>query len=171
MKYSRPSSDEYPPYYASYVARVSEGDLRQIMEEQVVDYGTTLGGLSAEQALFQYAPGKWTVKEVLGHVIDSERVFAYRAMRFARRDETALPGYDENHFVANAGFNDLAVGDLLKEFAHLRRSNILLFDSFRDEVGSASGLANGLPVTVRALVYINAGHAAHHLAILKEKYL
>jgi hypothetical protein len=111
------------------------------------------------------------VKEVVGHVLDSERVFAYRAVRLARADDTPLPGFDENHFVANASFNTRDLPDLLDEFEHVRRGNLYFFRSLTPEEAARRGTANNLPLSVRAVIYITAGHTAHHLSILREKYL
>ena len=167
----RPQGDEYAPYYATYVSKVSDGDILQTLESQVAEYRRTLGNLSEDKSLYRYSPGKWTVKEVVGHVIDSERVFAYRALRFARADETALPGFDENHFVANASFNSLSLASLLDEFEAVRRGNVALFRTFTPEIAARKGTANSLSISVRAIVWITAGHAAHHMGILREKYL
>ncbi len=171
MSIERPQSDEFAPYYATYINKVAEGDIVQLLEGQIAEYRRALGNLDEAKALFRYSPGKWTVKEVVGHVIDSERVFAYRALRFARADETPLPGFDENHFVSNATFNSRPLDELLAEFESVRRGNVALFRSFTPEVAARRGTANSISVSVRAIVYITAGHAAHHLGILREKYL
>ena len=171
MSIERPQPEEFAPYYSTYISKVGEGDVVQTLDAQVAEYRRALGGLDEARALFRYSPGKWTVKEVVGHVIDSERVFAYRALRFARADETPLPGFDENHFVSNAAFNSRSLDGLLSEFESVRRGNISLFRSFTPEVAARRGTANSLPISVRAIVYITAGHAAHHLGILREKYL
>jgi hypothetical protein len=171
MNLERPQADEFAPYYATYINKVAQGNILETLEKQIPEYHQALGALDDSAALFRYAPGKWTVKEVLGHVIDSERVFAYRAMRIARADATALPGYDENHFVANAAFNSRPLEDLLREFEYLRRSDVVLFGSFDREAAMRRGTANQLSVSVRAIIYICAGHAAHHLGVLRDKYL
>jgi hypothetical protein len=171
MSIDRPLAGEFAPYYATYIDIVARGDVIATLERQIAEYRTALGGLDEEKALYRYSPGKWTVKEVLGHVIDSERVFAYRAMRIARSDATPLAGFDENQFVANAGFNIRALPDLLAEFEYLRRGNIHFFRSLTPDVAARRGTANQLGVSVRAIVYLTAGHAAHHLGLLREKYL
>jgi hypothetical protein len=169
MTIERPNADEFAPYYASYIGKVPDGDLVSILERQSAEYASALRGLG--EALFRYSPGKWTVKEVVGHVADSERVFGYRAMRIARSDGTPLPGFDENEYVAHAGFNERSLTDLLDEFQHVRRGSIALFRSFSPEVAARRGTANGLVISARALAWLTAGHAAHHLGILREKYL
>jgi hypothetical protein len=171
MSIESPQPDEFAPYYATYVGKVATGDVLQTLAGQIAEYRRTLGGLDEAKALHRYSQGKWTIKEVLGHVIDSERVFAYRAMRFARADQTPLPGFDENHFVANAQFDSRPLESLLTEFESVRRGNVSLFSSFMPDVAARRGTANALPISVRAIVYITAGHAAHHLEILREKYL
>jgi hypothetical protein len=171
MSIEQPGADEFAPYYGTYVNKVADGDILQTLERQLSEYRSALGALAETAALYRYAPGKWSVKQVLGHVIDSERVFAYRAMRIARADSTPLPGYDENHFVANASFDKRPLTSLLEEFEHLRRSNICLFGSLSPDEAARRGTANQLAVSVRAIIYIAAGHAAHHLAVLRDKYL
>ena len=171
MSIERPQADEFAPYYATYINKVGNRDVLDTLAGQIDEYHSVLGVLDESKALHRYAPGKWTVKEVVGHVIDSERVFSYRAMRIARADVTPLPGYDENQFVANASFNSRALADLLGEFEHLRRGNMHLFASFNADEAARRGTANKLPVSVRAIIYITAGHAAHHLGILRDKYL
>jgi hypothetical protein len=171
MPLSRPQSDEFAPYYAPYIGKVADGDVLKTLESQIALYRDTLGSLDDAAALHRYAPGKWTVKEVIGHVIDTERIFAYRAMRIAREDATPLPGFDENQYVRAATFNSRSLADLLSEFEFGRRGNLHLFGSFGGDVQTRRGTANDLSVTVRAIVYITAGHAAHHLGVLKDKYL
>src|SRR4051812_6710379 len=167
----RPSADEHLAYYSKYVDRVPDGDLISILREQLMDTVALLRGVSAEKADFAYAPGKWTIKEVVGHMMDTERVMAYRALRFARNDKTDLPGFDENTWVPNANFGARTLGDLLEEFQVVRASTIHLAKHLDDETLKRRGSANGAEVTVRALFYIIAGHERHHVALLKERYL
>jgi hypothetical protein len=171
MSIERPLPDEFAPYYSTYINKVTGGDILSTLEGQIGEYRRALGELPGERELYSYSPGKWTVKEVMGHVIDSERVFAYRAMRISRADETPLPGFDENHFVRNAAFNARPLATLLEEFEYVRLGNLSLFRSFDAGMAGRRGIANALPISVRAIVYITAGHAAHHLGILREKYL
>src|SRR5881392_2902635 len=120
----RPRTDEHAPYYSRYIELVPEGDLVSMLRDQVEETVSLLRGLSPEKADYAYGPGKWTVKEVIGHLIDGERIFAYRALRFARKDPTDLPGFDENAYVANANFNRRTLADLLEEFQVVRASTI-----------------------------------------------
>ena len=168
---NRPNPDEYAPYYEKYVSLIPEGDIVATLERQLETTLSLLRGLDEAQGLKRYAPDKWSVKEVIGHVIDSERVFAYRALRFARNDQTPLPGYEQDDYVRAANFDERQLGDLADEFEHLRRSNITLFRSLGEEAWSRSGTANDFAVTVRALAHIIAGHEAHHVGVLQMRYL
>jgi hypothetical protein len=171
MSITRPSAEEFAPYYATYIGKVPDGDITAVLESQIAECRALLDGLDDTLALYRYAPGKWTVKQVVGHITDSERVFSYRALRMARADRTPLPGFDENDFVANARFNERALGDLLDEFEAVRRASLFLFRSLSEEEAARRGVANGVDTSVRALIYITAGHSAHHFGILRAKYL
>src|SRR5262245_55697074 len=127
---SRPEANEYNEYNKRYISLVPDGDLRATLASQPSQFENLLAGLTDQQALFAYAPGKWTVKQVLGHVIDGERIFAYRALRIGRNDKTTLPGFEQDDFVANADFNKRSLQNLLEEFATVRKSNMFLFSSF-----------------------------------------
>lgn len=168
--FSPPAEGEYAPFYAGYVALASNGDLLTRLEAQVQEVQGLLRGLSEEAALARYAPGKWSVKEVAGHLADTERIMAYRALRIARGDTTPLPGFDENAFVATAGFDARPLSSLVEEWETVRRASILLLRGFDGEAAARGGTASGAPVTVRALGYIIAGHVAHHLEILRTLY-
>lgn len=166
----RPAPGEYASYYGPYVARVPEGDPVALLEQQLDDTCRLLSGLSDAQADHAYAPGKWTVKEVVGHITDAERVFAYRVMRFGRGDTTDLAGFDENAYVPAGAFAARSLASLVEEFAAVRRATIALLRNLPDEAWLRQGTANGYPVSVRALAYIIAGHELHHRAILEERY-
>jgi hypothetical protein len=168
---SRPTPEEYAPFYAGYVGRVPEKDILAVLERQLDEFPALLGGLGEERALSRYAAGKWSVKEVVGHIVDGERVFSYRALRFARGDRTPLAGFEQEGYVANGGFDRRPLADLLAEWEHLRRANLLFFRHLDAESWGRSGIASNAEVTVRALAYILAGHLRHHLAILTERYL
>jgi len=170
MKIERPAPGEYPPVFERYVARVPEGDVLPALERQVSEVRAALGGLSPERAGFRYAPDKWSVRELLGHVTDTERVFAYRAMCVARGEQTPLPGFEEKDYAANAGHDRYALGDLLAEFEAVRRANVSMFAHLDEKALFRVGTANGAPVTARAIAYMMVGHARHHLAVLAEKY-
>lgn len=168
---ARPDATEFAPYYGTYVGKVPEGDLLSILETQRRDTQALLAGLSETQALHRYAPGKWSVKEVIGHVADAERVFSYRALRFARGDRTPLPGFDENAYTPAGHFDARPLPDLAAELNAVRRATIPLFASFDAEVLARRGPASGHEISVRALAYVIAGHERHHLGILRERYL
>src|SRR4051812_37894703 len=166
----RPQADEHAPYYSKYIQRVPQGDLVSTLREQLMDTVALLRGVSAEKADYAYAPGKWTIKEVVGHMIDVERVMSYRALRFARNDATDLPGFDENQWVPAAKFGRRSLGDLLEEFQVVRAATIHFAKHLDEEELGRRGTANGNPATVRALLYIIAGHERHHAELFREKY-
>jgi hypothetical protein len=167
----RPQTDEHSPYYSKYIDRVPDGDLVSLLREQLMETVALLRDVSPAQAEYAYAPGKWSIKEVVGHMIDTERVMSYRALRIARNDKTDLPGFDENVFVANANFGSRTLGDLLEEFQVVRAATIHLAKHLDAEAAMRRGSANGHVVTPRALLYIIAGHERHHGALLRERYL
>ncbi len=168
----KPTEHEYSPYYASYVRNVPE-DATLITTLQTVHQKTQLylRGIDESKGNYAYAEGKWTLKQVLQHLIDAERVMAYRALRIGRGDTTELAGYDENLFAQNAQVEHLRVEELLGEFHLLRLTTIQLFSRFSEEEGMRMGTANGAEISVRALAYIIIGHELHHLEIIKERYL
>jgi uncharacterized damage-inducible protein DinB len=167
----RPSADEYAPYYEKYVSRVPDGDLVGQLREQLMDTAALLQRVPANRADFAYAPGKWSIKEVVGHIVDVERVMSYRALRFARNDKTDLPGFDENQWAANANFRERTIDDLVAELEVVRSATIHLARHLSAEELERRGKANGQEVSVRALMYIIAGHERHHAALLRERYL
>jgi uncharacterized damage-inducible protein DinB len=165
----RPDPDEFAPYYDRYISLVG-GSVREALGQQLETFSQYIRSIPDEKANFAYAPGKWTVKEVIGHVIDTERIMAYRALRIARGDQTPLAGFEQDDYAARGHFSTRALADLAMEFETLRRANLALFDSFDQAMLLERGTASGHPVSVRALLYIIAGHALHHHAILKERY-
>ena len=167
----RPDATEYAPYYGTYVGKVPDGDLLELLERQRRETQNLLAGLSDTQALHRYAPGKWSMKEVVGHLMDSERVFCYRALRFARADEKPLQGFDEKAWVPAGSFDARPLADLAAELDAVRRATIALFRGFDAAALARKGTANNNEVTVRALAWIVAGHERHHVAILRERYL
>jgi uncharacterized damage-inducible protein DinB len=167
---ARPAPNEYAPYYEGYVSLV-EGDVLETLERQGAETAALLGRLTEEQGDSRYAPGKWSVKELVGHVIDAERVFAYRALRIARGDRTPLPGFDQDPYVANSNAAGRTLPSLADEFSHVRASTLALLRSLDDAAWSRSGVASDNEVTVRALAHIIAGHETHHIKILRERYL
>ena len=166
-----PTSVEFAPYYAGYIARVPAGDIVETLKRQHPQMVALISSLSAEQAAFRYAPGKWSAREVVGHVIDAERIFAYRALRVGRNDKTPLPGYEENDYVANGNFEERAVADLAADFDHLRTTTIDLFRQFTQDAWLYTGIANAFDISVRSIAWIIAGHELHHREILTTRYL
>jgi hypothetical protein len=166
----RPATTEYGPFYNGYISQVPDGDLLTILEDQRRNTQQLLGALPEAKALYRYAPGKWSVKEVVGHLTDSERVFGYRALRFARGDAQPLAGFDETAWVPAGGFDRRSLPDLLAELDAVRRATIALFRGLDAAALARKGKANNLEITVRALAYVIAGHERHHVGILRERY-
>jgi len=167
---SRPETGEYAEFYAKYIALVPENDVVSALDTQRVQMLQLLAGRSERDGGFRYGPDKWVVKEVIGHVTDAERIFAYRALRIARGDQKPLAGFDENDYVRNGGFQRRTLEDLAQEFSMVRTANVLMFCSLSDEAWLRRGVANGYEVTARALAHIIAGHELHHRKILEERY-
>lgn len=167
----RPAAAEYAPYYGRYIDKVPAGDLLRTLEGQARETQALLAGLSDAKALHRYAPDKWSIKEVIGHVADTERVFSYRALRFARADETPLPGFDEKAWAPAGRFDARSLKDLAGELDAVRRATIALFSGLDTEALARRGTADDKPITVRALAWIIAGHERHHVALLHERYL
>lgn len=168
---TKPERNEYAEFYSAYVKKVIETNIFESLTNVMNDTDELLKSLTDEKACYSYAPGKWTIKELVQHLIDTERVFAYRAMRIARNDKTPLAGFDENEYASQAKIEERNIGELRQELYLIRSSNILLFRSFTEEELKRMGTANDLEISVRALVYITAGHALHHLEVLQKKYL
>lgn len=166
----RPDADEYPAFYAGYLATLGEADPLAVLRRQPRALRAALVDLREEEALHRYALGKWSVKEVVGHLTDTERVFAYRMLRVARGDRTPLAGFDEDAFVAASGADDRAMRSLLAEFEAVRAATLALLEGLPHEAWERRGQANGGPVSTRALAHIVAGHAQHHLRLLGERY-
>jgi hypothetical protein len=167
----KPKESEYAPFYAGYIAAVPPGDdILDLLESQVERIRRLAASVPAERETFRYAPGKWTLREVLGHLGDAERVFGYRAFRISRGDETPLAGFDENQYVEASGFNARELSSLAEELALLRQANVLFLRSLDAESWRRTGIANNNPVSVRALAFIMAGHLNHHLNVLRERY-
>lgn len=168
---NRPEKSEYAEFYANYVALVEEADAVAGLRNQIGDLQEVFSKISEEQGAFRYAEGKWTIKELLGHLIDGERVFSYRALRISRRDQTPLSGFEENIYVANADFGNRTIVGMLEELTLLRQSNVIFFDNLNDEAWIQTGTASDEKVSVRALAHIMIGHIHHHLNVLKTRYL
>ncbi len=167
----RPQPEEYDAFFAGYVARVPAGNVLIHLRSQHHETLSLLSSLPDARADFSYAPGKWNIRQVVGHISDTERVMAYRALWFARNPQSALPGFDEKLFVAEGGFAERPLSDLLEEFRIVREATVILFARLPRQHFTRGGEANGHFVSVRALAYIIAGHELHHRAILQERYL
>jgi hypothetical protein len=168
---TRPEPTEYADEFDKYISRVADGDIIATLASQIDNTVALLRGMSDAQGLFRYAPEKWSVKEVVGHLIDAERIFGYRALRFARNDQTPLSGFEQNDYVEAATFDDQSLGDLASEFEHVRRANLHLFRGLSGDAWDRRGAANNKTVSVRALAYSIAGHELHHMEIIRTKYL
>jgi len=166
---SGPEPAEYADFYRNYIARIPDGSLLDLLAKQPGNYRQLLTGTSNEAANAPTAPGKWSIKQVLGHLCDAERVMAYRALRFARGDEKELQGFEQDDYVREAGSNARKLDELLVELDAVRKSTLALLSSLPDGTEMRRGVANGNPVTVRALAYIIAGHAQHHYELLKAQ--
>jgi hypothetical protein len=167
----RPAPDEFAPYYAGYIAQVPDGDVIEALIGGAEIAAALLHDISEETASHAYAEGKWTLKEVIQHCADAERIFAYRALRFARGDATDLPGWDEKRYAPASGANARPFASLLDELESVRESTVTLFEGLPEASWSLRGTANGTPVSVRGIAWITAGHLLHHLEVIQERYL
>jgi hypothetical protein len=166
-----PSSKEYDPYYAGYVSRVRSADVLAALRSQRPEVLDLLNGLSETAADYRYAPGKWSVKEIIGHLMDTERVFVYRALSVARGERQPLPGFEQDDYVREGSFDSRSVRSLASEYDAVRCSTLTLFESLDGASWKKTGIANETPCSVRAIAFIVAGHEAHHLAVIRERYL
>ncbi len=167
----RPDPSEYAEYYGTYIDKVADGPFLEMLSSQHRETQAFLAQLGETRGGYRYAVGKWSIKEVVGHLTDTERVFAYRGLCFARGDSGPLPSMDQDPYVEQARFDDRTLADIAAEWQDLRRSNLRLFSSFSPEVWSRRGVASGCEFTVRSIAYIVLGHEVHHLGVLKERYI
>lgn len=167
----KPSPTTYPPYFKNYVDQVPDEDLYTAFQNQSAVIHELLASISEEKSAHAYDTGKWTIKEVLQHIIDTERIFNYRALCFARKETISLPGFDENLYAANSNANRRSWQELADEFLAVRRSTEFLYNSFTDEALATSGISNNNPATVISFGFITLGHFYHHRRILLERYL
>ncbi len=170
MKIERPAPGEYHKAFERYIALVPEDDALPVLARQPAHLRAAMEKLSGDRAGFRYAPDKWSIREVVGHFTDAERVFGFRALTFARGDKTALPGFEENDYAASAGHDRYALPDLVAEFEALRRSHVSMLAHLDPAAVARVGTANGSPTSVRAIAFIMAGHVRHHLGVLASKY-
>jgi hypothetical protein len=167
---NRPEAGEFDPYYARYIDRVPDGDIASLLEGQIRSTTAVLRAVPADRAAYRYAPGKWSIAEVVGHMIDLERMFGYRALRFARADATPIEGFDENAYVPAGEFDRRSLADLVDDFEAVRASTLTLIRGLSLAAWTRIGTANGKLISVRALIYIIAGHERDHLGTLKARY-
>lgn len=170
---TKPQPNEYAIFYANYVALAAQstGDILQTLAALKLSTFQTFSSIASDKEDYAYADGKWTIKQLLSHLIDAERIFAYRLLRLLRGDQTPLPGFDENAYVNNTDLSGYTLPGLASEFKAVREANLYLYNAVNDEQSLLTGTASGLVVSIRALLHIIAGHELHHLAILKERYL
>ncbi|SFB27857.1 DinB superfamily protein [Flavobacterium swingsii] len=162
---------DYPAYFGTYINHVQNDDCIAVMEENLSDFVTFIENISVEKYNYKYQEDKWTIKDIVRHIIDAERIFAYRALRFARFDRTPIPGFEENDYAANVNTTTIEMADLLQEFILVRKSTIKLFESFTEDMLVAKGIASGKEISVLALGFIISGHAIHHQNVIRERYL
>ena len=166
----RPAGDEAAPFYHGYIAEVHGENIGEQLRNQLTEVERLVSTVDDRGALARYAPGKWSVKEVLGHLADVERIFGYRLLRIARGDATPLPGFDENTYVPAGRFDERPLRGLLADFRAVRMSSLALVEGLPSAAWSARGAASGYAITARALAYILVGHVAHHLGVLRDRY-
>lgn len=165
---NRPQPNEYPTWGETYISKVDR-DIFEILNDQIQSV-PALFRTNADKADYAYAEGKWTLKEMLGHIIDAERVFAFRITCFARKEQQPLPGFEEDDYVMNARFAERDFEDLIEEFIALRKANLYLFKSLNEEELNRKGIASGREINVKSILFIVGGHIIHHVSILKERY-
>jgi uncharacterized damage-inducible protein DinB len=166
----RPADDEFAPFYAGYIAKVPDGEILRFLETQLREVRGLLSTLSEGRGIHRYAEGKWSIKEVIGHICDAERIFSYRALRIARNDDTPLAGFDENKYVPAGKFDARTMASLVDEVVQVRDATMSLVRTIDAEAGARRGTASGKTVSARALIWIVAGHMAHHVGVLRERY-
>lgn len=167
---NRPLETEYAPFYRGYISHVNEEEILPVLRSQLDDLEELFGSVTPERETYRYAEGKWSIREVAGHLIDAERVFGYRAFSIARGDTNSLPGFDENEYMLRAPYDRVLLEDLLSEFRLVRLANIAMLRNLDEEAWKRVGTANDSAVSVRALAFIMAGHARHHMGVLRERY-
>ena len=167
---SRPQPDEYAGFFSRYVDRVPDGDIAELLESQGNATQKLLASIGEEKGSYRYAPDKWSIKQVVGHITDGERVFAYRLMAIARGEKQSLPGFEENDYVENGNFDALSLAELAEGLAATRHATLALVRSLDDEAWQRRGVANNNPISARAIAWVTAGHERHHLNVLRERY-
>jgi hypothetical protein len=168
---NRPSEAEYAPEYRAYINQVNESDILPVLRSQMDDLDTLLERVAAERQTYRYAEGKWSIREIVGHLIDGERVFGYRAFCIARGEKQNLPGFDQDDYLLTAPYHNIELDDLLSELRLVRLGNIAMFRTLDEEAWNRVGTANENQITVRAIAFALAGHVRHHMNVLRERYL
>lgn len=171
MKISKPSPSDLSNYYQSYLHYITEDDLLQALKEQKLVIEKFVASVPAAKESFRYAEGKWMLKEVVGHLCDTERILSYRALRIARNDKTSMSGFDENSYTLNSNYKDRTLKNISEELLAVRQSSILLFENMNEEMLDHKGIANNNSVTVRGTLFFIVAHARHHVKVIQEKYL
>ena len=167
----KPKLEDFPEFYRRYIEKVIDTDILKYLEEQRVNVIDFFNSIDEEKANYRYAPEKWSIKQLLGHIIDTERILTCRALQFARDEQQELPGFDEDDYVKHANFDELSLSTLINEFDSVRKATITLYKSFNDVLMERKGKANGVNFTPLSIVYILAGHIEHHKQVIKERYL
>lgn len=167
----RPETNEFAPYYDRYISLIDGDDVMPILSSQIAEIRSMMANLPEERGSYAYAEGKWTIKELLSHVIDGERIFSYRLLRISRGDKTPIEGFEQDDYIANSNANGRSFADLIDELDLQRRANLLMMTNVSEDGEKLMGTASDKPVSVRALAYMMAGHVTHHINILKERYL
>ena len=168
---ARPAQDEYAPFYGRYVAHVPAGDIVRLLESELDTTVKFFRAIPSDRTTAGYAPGKWNIREIVGHLCDTERIMTYRALRFARGDRTPVPGFEENDYVPTSGASVRTMEELLAELRAVRGATVALFDGLPAGAWRRRGVANGAEVSVRALAAIVVGHVLHHQGVVRERYL
>ncbi len=167
----KPNVTEYAPYYQRYIDLITTDDIFSFFKQQTEEIVALFTNLSEEQASFRYAEGKWTIKELLAHIVDSERIFGYRVLAISRGEKNPLPGFAENEYVKNGKYENRSLQSFLSEYSYLSSANLELFKSLDEEMHAQKGTASGKEVTARAILFVTIGHEKHHLEIIKSRYL
>ena len=166
-----PKANEYAAFYANYITKVGEENVLEVLLDSQKSTKRLFSKISERKGNYRYADDKWSIKEVLGHIIDVERIMVYRALRFYRKDKHELAGFNDEEYVTNANYGDRKLSDMLKEFETVRQATLTLFESFETEKLNRAGMASGYLMSVKALMYVVAGHEIHHISVLNDRYL
>lgn len=167
----KPSLNDFPEYYRRYIEKVIDKDILNYFSEQKNIVVNFFASIDEEKSKYRYAENKWSIRQILGHLCDSERIFMTRALKFARNEKQSLPGFEENEYVDSANFDELSLELLINDFVKMRESHISLFKTFNDEILDRKGIANNTEYSVSSVLFIMAGHVDHHINIIKERYL